>query len=106
MVSLAFFLKVCWPLVKYDFYRLCQEFWEGSVNLQSINDSIKITLLGCSIKITSILWAALYCHCLVQNSEVMYSVVQVYTKLHNFEHLLFLLAEKMLKIWLLLCLTL
>lgn len=38
------FLKICWPVVKYDFYRLCQEFWEGKVNLQSINDSY-ITLI-------------------------------------------------------------
>jgi hypothetical protein len=38
------FIKVCWPIVKYDLYNLCQEFWEGSVNLQSINDSF-ITLV-------------------------------------------------------------
>jgi hypothetical protein len=38
------FLKICWPIVKYDFYNLCQEFWEGTVNLQSINDSF-ITLI-------------------------------------------------------------
>jgi hypothetical protein len=38
------FMKVCWPVIKYDFYRLCQEFWEGTVNLQSINDSF-ITLI-------------------------------------------------------------
>jgi hypothetical protein len=38
------FLKVCWPVIKYDFYRLCEEFWEGSMNLQSINDSF-ITLI-------------------------------------------------------------
>jgi hypothetical protein len=38
------FLKVCWPIIKYDFYRLCNEFWDGSVNLQSINDSF-ITLI-------------------------------------------------------------
>jgi hypothetical protein len=38
------FLKVCWPIIKYDFYRLCEEFWEGSINLQSINDSF-ITLI-------------------------------------------------------------
>jgi endonuclease/exonuclease/phosphatase family metal-dependent hydrolase len=38
------FLKVCWPVIKYDFYRLCEEFWEGSLNLQSINDSL-ITLI-------------------------------------------------------------
>jgi hypothetical protein len=38
------FLKVCWPIIKFDFYRLCHEFWEGSVNLQSINDAF-ITLI-------------------------------------------------------------
>jgi hypothetical protein len=38
------FLKVCWPIIKYDFYRLCDEFWAGTVNLQSINDSF-ITLI-------------------------------------------------------------
>jgi hypothetical protein len=38
------FLKICWPIIKFDFYRLCQEFWDGTVNLQSINDSF-ITLI-------------------------------------------------------------
>ena len=38
------FLKVCWPIIKYDFYRLCDEFWRGTVNLQSINDAF-ITLI-------------------------------------------------------------
>jgi hypothetical protein len=40
----ALFLKVCWPVIKFNFYQLCQEFWEGKVNLQSINDSF-ITLI-------------------------------------------------------------
>jgi hypothetical protein len=40
----SFFLKVCWPVIKYDFYRLCFEFWDGIVSLQSINDSF-ITLI-------------------------------------------------------------
>jgi hypothetical protein len=40
----GFFLKICWPVIKYEFYQLCQEFWEGTVNLQSINDSF-ITLI-------------------------------------------------------------
>jgi hypothetical protein len=31
-------------VIRYDFYRLFQEFWEGKVNLQSINDSF-ITLI-------------------------------------------------------------
>ena len=38
------FIKVCWPIIKFDFYRLCHEFWEGTVNLQSINDAF-ITLI-------------------------------------------------------------
>jgi hypothetical protein len=38
------FIKVCWPIIKYDFYRLCDEFWDGTVNLQSINDAF-ITLI-------------------------------------------------------------
>jgi hypothetical protein len=31
-------------MVKYEFYRLCEEFWDGLVNLKSINDSF-ITLI-------------------------------------------------------------
>jgi hypothetical protein len=31
-------------VVKYGFYRLCQEFWEGTVNLQSINDSFIVLI--------------------------------------------------------------
>ena len=38
------FIKICWPIIKFDFYRLCDEFWEGAVNLQSINDAF-ITLI-------------------------------------------------------------
>jgi hypothetical protein len=38
------FLKVCWPVIRYDFHRLCQEFRDGKVNLQRINDSF-ITLI-------------------------------------------------------------
>jgi hypothetical protein len=38
------FIKKCWHIIKYDFYRLCDEFWEGRVNLQSINDAF-ITLV-------------------------------------------------------------
>jgi hypothetical protein len=40
----GFFLKIWWPIIKYDFYILCQEFWDCSVNLQSINNSF-ITLI-------------------------------------------------------------
>jgi hypothetical protein len=38
------FIKICRPTIKYDFYKLCHDFWEGRVNLQSINDSF-ITLV-------------------------------------------------------------
>jgi hypothetical protein len=38
------FIKICWPIIKTDFYRICQEFWNGSINLQSINDAF-ITLI-------------------------------------------------------------
>jgi hypothetical protein len=38
------FIKTCWPIIKYDFYCLCHDFWEGNVNLQSINDAF-ITLV-------------------------------------------------------------
>jgi hypothetical protein len=38
------FIKICWPIIKFDFYRLCEDFWSGNVNLQSINDAF-ITLI-------------------------------------------------------------
>ncbi|XP_073367935.1 uncharacterized protein [Aegilops tauschii subsp. strangulata] len=31
------FLKACWPILKEDFYLLCQEFHQGGLNLESIN---------------------------------------------------------------------
>lgn len=31
------FLKACWPVIKYDFYRLCHEFHEGKISLESLN---------------------------------------------------------------------
>jgi hypothetical protein len=34
------FLKNCWNIIKTDFYKLCKDFQEGSVTLQSINDLI------------------------------------------------------------------
>jgi hypothetical protein len=41
---IGLFLKKCWPVIKEDFYKLCQEFFDGSVNLESINGSF-ITLV-------------------------------------------------------------
>jgi len=38
------FLKKCWPIIKLDFYNLCNAFYEGNVCLQSINGSL-ITLI-------------------------------------------------------------
>jgi hypothetical protein len=38
------FLKRCWPIVQKDFYRLANDFWEGSQNLENINGSY-ITLV-------------------------------------------------------------
>ena len=33
------FLKKCWPVFKQDFYDLCNDFFENSVCLRSINSS-------------------------------------------------------------------
>jgi hypothetical protein len=38
------FLKKCWHIVKADFYKLCHDFFEGNINLQSVNSSF-ITLV-------------------------------------------------------------
>lgn len=38
------FLKACWPIIKEDFYNLCNQFFEGNLNLESINDGF-ITLV-------------------------------------------------------------
>ena len=40
----GFFLKSCWEIVKEDFYNLCFNFFNGSWDLQSINNS-HITLI-------------------------------------------------------------
>ena len=62
------FLKKCWPLIKEDFYALCQDFYDCNINLESINNSYitlvpkvptletvndfkPISLLNCSIKL-------------------------------------------------------
>lgn len=67
------FLKACWPIIKYDFYKLCSEFHDGQLSLenlnygyitlipktgspQTVNDFRPITLLNCCLKlITKIL---------------------------------------------------
>lgn len=38
------FLKKCWPIIKQDFYNLCNAFFHGDICLQSINGSF-ITLV-------------------------------------------------------------
>ena len=40
----GFFVKRCWPLIKYDFYRLCKDFYDNLADLKSINYSY-ITLV-------------------------------------------------------------
>jgi hypothetical protein len=40
----SLFLKRCWPIVQKNFYRLANDFWEGSLNLENINGSY-ITLV-------------------------------------------------------------
>ena len=32
-------MKKCWPIIKEDFYNLCNDFYEGEISLQSINGS-------------------------------------------------------------------
>ena len=38
------FMKKCWPIISEDFYRLCSQFCDGSVDLECINNSF-ITLV-------------------------------------------------------------
>lgn len=38
------FLKICWHIIAPDFYKLCQDFWEGNISLQCLNNSF-ITLI-------------------------------------------------------------
>ena len=33
------FIKKCWPIIKHDFYKLCLDFYEGNICLQSLNGS-------------------------------------------------------------------
>ena len=68
------FLKACWPLIKHDFYSLCDQFYEGRLDLTSINDGLitlipktnspktvndyrPITLLNCCLKLITKLLA-------------------------------------------------
>lgn len=32
------FLKACWPIIKEDFYKLCNQFYDVNLNLESINE--------------------------------------------------------------------
>ena len=68
------FLKACWPIIKEDFYKLCNQFFDGNLNLESINDGFitlipktnapstvndfrPITLLNCCLKVITKLLA-------------------------------------------------
>ena len=31
------FLKSCWPIIKEDFYKMCQDFHEGNLDITSIS---------------------------------------------------------------------
>ena len=33
------FMKKCWPIIKEDFYSLCQDFYSKNLNLEGINTS-------------------------------------------------------------------
>jgi hypothetical protein len=62
------FLKSCWDVIKEDFYKLCNQFFDGNLNLESINEGFitlipktnaptslndyrPITLLNCCLKV-------------------------------------------------------
>jgi hypothetical protein len=68
------FLKSCWNIIREDFYKLCQDFWEGNISLQSLNNSLitlipkklspeevndyrPISLLNCALKVITKLLA-------------------------------------------------
>ena len=68
------FLKQCWPIIKNYFYNLCNQFHNGELNLESINDDFitlipkvgspesindyrPITLLNCCLKVVTIFLA-------------------------------------------------
>jgi hypothetical protein len=33
------FLKKCWPIIKNDYERLLQQFWNGNLDIEAINGS-------------------------------------------------------------------
>lgn len=39
------FLRKCWPIIKHDYYKLCADFFDGRINMESFNRSF-ITLKG------------------------------------------------------------
>ena len=62
------FLKTCWHIIKHDMYELCNQIYEGTLNLESINEGLitlipkisspstvydyrPITLLNCCLKV-------------------------------------------------------
>lgn len=68
------FIKKCWHIIKEDFYELCNQLYEGGLNLESINEGFitltpkvrspktvsdfrPITLLNCCLKILTKLLA-------------------------------------------------
>jgi hypothetical protein len=69
-----FMKKKCWPIIKHDFYKLCHDFYNETVNLESLNDGFitlvpkisnpetvgdyrPISLLNCSLKLLTKLLA-------------------------------------------------
>ena len=68
------FLKASWPIIKHDFYALCSQFHQGTMDITSINDGLitlipkinspesvndyrPITLLNCCLKLITKLLA-------------------------------------------------
>jgi len=68
------FLKACWPIIKHDFDDICAQFYDGTLDINSINDGFitlvpkinfpdtvndyrPITLLNCFLKLITKLLA-------------------------------------------------
>jgi len=57
MISMVFFPKKCWHIIKGSFYNLCDEFYSGMANLECIKtlcrspDFRLIFLLNSSLKV-------------------------------------------------------